>query len=62
MNLGPTGYEPVALTTELWARSQTNNIKYEKTKGKDVLTGYYCTMCFFCFLLKSGVEFMKEKK
>ncbi len=21
MNLGPTGYEPVALTTELWARS-----------------------------------------
>ena len=34
LNLGPTGYEPVALTTELWAHGQRINIKYEWVKGK----------------------------
>jgi hypothetical protein len=30
LNLGQTGYEPVALTAELWAR-QTEHIKYKNS-------------------------------
>ncbi len=48
MNLGPTGYEPVALTTELWALNfEYRNILIKNQKGK-------------CELLKKHPIFLKS--
>ena len=38
-NQGPTGYEPVALPTELWARKTNENFKFELYKHAHVLCG-----------------------
>ncbi len=44
MNLGPTGYEPVALTTELWALFKFINISIILEKGKYEMIDEKCTI------------------
>ena len=44
LNLGPTGYEPVALTTELWALFKFTNISIILEKGKCEMIEVKCTI------------------
>ena len=64
LNLGPTGYEPVALTTELWAPVQTYNIRVSQIHGKrnDIDFNHYVLFTIGCVGNKSKRYWFSQKK